>query len=149
MEILNSMFNKVITATLILTFSLNSLATECQTSVKLLEEGSPAPCRGYLFSPEKELDTRIKIKDYSLLKDEINSLNQIVDRMHKKEMENDRILELEQQKTDLWKTRAEDITLKYVSVEESRGRRDFMFVLLGVGLTALAAWSIGQATQGR
>lgn len=134
---------------LALSITINSFATECTIPVKLLEEGSQAPCRGYLFSVDKELQVRIMTRDYSLLKDEITSLNTIVDRLQKKDSISNDILQLEMQKTELWKTRAEDITGKYVAVEENRGRRDFLFVLMGIGLTVLAGWSLGQVSPGR
>lgn len=140
---------KLLALIIALSLPINSFAAECQVPVKLLEEGSPAPCRGYLFSPEKELDVRIKVKDYSLLKQENEVLNQMIERLNKKNSESEKIIDLEIQKTELWKTRAEDITLKYVSVEENRGKRDFMFILMGVGLTVLAGWAVGQAAPGR
>lgn len=140
---------KLLALFIALSLPINSFATECQSPVKLLEEGSPAQCRGYLFSPEKELEVRMKIKDYSLLKEENDNLNQIINRLEKKNQESDKILDLELQKVELWKTRAEDITSKYVSVEENKGKRDFMFVLMGVGLTVLSAWAMGQVSPGR
>jgi hypothetical protein len=35
--------------------------------VTYLQEGTPAPCSGYLFSPEKEQEVRLKIIDYDRL----------------------------------------------------------------------------------
>lgn len=131
-----------------LSLAINCFATECSVPVKALEEGSPAPCKGFLFSPAKELEVRLMKKDYELYKLEVETTNAIIDRYMKKEYEFEKVIELEAKKADLWKTRAEDITLKYVSLEENRGRRDFMFILAGVGLTVLSAWAIGQAAQG-
>jgi hypothetical protein len=128
-----------------LSLPINSFATECSTPVKLLEEGSPTPCRGYLFSLDKELEVRLKVKDYNLLKQENEQLNQIIDRLNKKSFEYETILNLESQKKELWKTRAENITLKYTAQEEDRTKRDLAFVLAGIVLTVLAGWSIGQA----
>jgi hypothetical protein len=140
---------KLLALIIALSLPMNSYAAECSAPVRLLEEGSPAQCRGYLFSPEKELQVRMMTKDYDLLQKEVTSLNGIVERLQKKDQESDKILELEAQKTELWKARAEDITLKYVSVEENRGKRDFLFILMGVGLTVLSAWAVGQAAPGR
>jgi hypothetical protein len=136
---------KLMALILALSLPLNSFAAECSAPVKLLEEGSSAPCRGYLFSPEKELEVRIKYKEHSLIKDELDSLNKMVEKLQKRDAESEKILQLEVEKTELWKTRAEDVTLKYTTVEENRGKRDLLFVLLGVGLTVLAGWSMGQA----
>lgn len=131
-----------------LSLAVNCLATECSVPVKSLEEGNISPCKGFLFSPTKELEVRLMKKDYELYKLEVETTNAIIDRYKKKEYEFEKVIELESQKTDLWKTRAEDITLKYVSLEENRGKRDFMFILAGVGLTVLSAWAMGQAAQG-
>lgn len=131
-----------------LSLAVNCLATECSVPVKLLEEGSPAPCKGFLFSPDKELEVRLMKKDYELVKLEVETTNAIIDRYKKKEYEFAKVIELETQKADLWKARAEDITSKYVTLEDNRGRRDFMFVLAGIGLTVLAGYAIGQAAQG-
>jgi hypothetical protein len=140
---------KLLALIIALTMPINSFAAECSVPVKFLEEGSPAPCRGYLFSQEKELQVRIMAKDYSLIKDELDSLNKMVEKLQKRDQESEKILNLEMQKTELWKVRAEDITVKYVSVEENRGKRDLMFILMGVGLTVLAGWAVGQASPGR
>lgn len=131
-----------------LTLAVNCFATECLVPVKAIEEGSPAQCKGFLFSPAKELEVRLMKKDYDLYKLEVETTNAIINRYQKKEFEFEKVIELESKKADLWKTRAEDITLKYVSLEENRGRRDLMFILAGVGLTVLSAWAIGQAAQG-
>lgn len=139
---------KIMALLVSLSLAVNCLATECLVPVKSLEEGSPAQCKGFLFSPAKELEVRLMKKDYELYKLEVETTNAIIDRYKKKEFEFEKIVELESKKTELWKTRAEDITLKYVSLEENRGRRDFMFVLAGVGLTVLSAWALGQAAQG-
>lgn len=138
---------KVLALIIALSLPINSYASECPAPVRLLEEGASAPCRGYLFSPEKELQVRMMVKDYSLVKEELNTLNNMVDRLQKKESESEKIIQLEMQKTELWKTRAEDITLKYTSIEENRGKRDFMFILMGVGITVLAGWSLGQISH--
>ena len=140
---------KLVAFILASSLSLNCFATECTSPVRLLEEGTSAQCRGYLFSPDKELEVRMMKQDYAIVKQEKDTLIQMVDRLNKKEADSEAILNLESQKTELWKTRAEDITLKYVSVEENRGRRDFLFILMGIGLTVLAGWTVGQVAPGR
>ncbi len=139
---------KLLIIALCFAMTINSFATECLTPVKLLEENNPAPCRGYLFSPERELETRIKIKNNSFLEEELQTTNSIIRKLKIKESESDVILKLEQEKTELWKIRAETITLKYTSVEENRERRDFAFILMGIGLTVLAGYAIGAAAHG-
>lgn len=131
----------------ILSISLLPISSfaECTKPVTSLESGATVPCRGFLFTPEKELEVRILTKQYDLLESENKSLNLITDKLKKKDEEFSKVIDLQIQKTELWKNKAEDITLKYVTVEESRTKRDFAFVLMGIGLTVLAGWSIGQA----
>lgn len=40
---------------------------DCSKPVQYLTEGKPAPCTGYLFSPEKEKEVRQKVEDHSRL----------------------------------------------------------------------------------
>jgi type IV pilus biogenesis protein CpaD/CtpE len=141
--------NKVVTLLLALSLPLNSYSSECQVPVKTLEEGAPAPCKGYLFSPEAELQLRILKKDHELLQAETDTLNTMLDKYKKKDEEYVKVMDLQVEKTELWKTKAEDITLKYVQVEENRTKRDFGFILLGIGLTVLGAWAAGQVAPGR
>lgn len=136
---------KLMALIIALSMPVNSFSADCAVPVKKLEEGSQAPCAGYLFSPEKELEVRVKVKEHNLLKDEINSLNGIVERLQKKNLESDKVIELEIQKSELWRVKAEDSTLKYISSEENRTKRDFWMVILGVALTVGAGYAIGQA----
>jgi len=136
---------KLLAILISLSLPLSSFAAECIAPVKLVEEGAPAQCRGFLFSPEKELEVRLMKKDHDLLVLEVKELDLISDKSKQKDLELKKIIELEEQKTELWKSKAEDITLKYIAVEENRTKRDFGFILMGVGLTVLSAWAVGQA----
>lgn len=71
-----------------------SFATVCPQPVKYLTEGSAAPCAGYLFSPEKEQEVRIKIDQFEpmekLIKNQdelISVLNQRVQLAHAQNLE--------------------------------------------------------------
>jgi hypothetical protein len=135
---------KLLAILLSLSMPLSSFA-DCVKPVTLLEQGAQAPCKGYLFTPEKELEVRLTVKEAELLKAETQALNLIVDRYKKKDAEFNKIIDLQIDKTELWKTKAEDITLKYVAVEENRTKRDFWMVVLGVALTVGAGYAVGQA----
>jgi len=52
-------------ALFILLFSINSWGA-CDKPVSAINEGEPAKCTGFLFTPEKELDVRLKISSYEL-----------------------------------------------------------------------------------
>jgi len=135
---------KLLAVLLSLSMPLSSFA-DCIKPVTSLEQGAQAPCKGYLFTPEKELEVRLTVKEAELLKAETEALNLIVDRYKKKDVEFNKIIDLQIDKTELWKTKAEDITLKYVAIEENRTKRDFWMVVLGVALTVGAGYAVGQA----
>ena len=137
--------------TLLLTLSLilpqNTAAATCEKPVTLLNEGASAPCRGYLFTPEKELEVRIVNEDYKILQKEIEFKDLQIGKLQKSLNESDKIIELEVQKAELWRNRAEDSTKKLIESEDGRGTRDFWMVVLGVALTVGAGFAIGQAAK--
>jgi hypothetical protein len=135
---------RLIAIALTISLPISSFA-DCTKPVTSLEEGAKAPCTGYLFTPEKELEVRLMKKESELLKAETENLNLMIDKYKKKEVEYTKVIDLQIDKTELWKTKAEDITMKYVAVEENRTKRDFGFILMGIGLTVLSGWAIGQA----
>jgi len=136
--------------TLLLVFSLilpiQSMA-DCPKPVTLLEEGTSAPCRGFLFTPQKELEVRLLNEDNKLLGKEIEFKDIKIDKLNKSLFESDKIYDLERQKTELWRLKAEDSTKKLIESEDGRGKRDLLFVILGVALTVGAGFAIGQAAK--
>jgi hypothetical protein len=42
---------------------------DCAQPVTYLQQGNPAVCTGYLFSPEKELEVRTKVTNYDKMQD--------------------------------------------------------------------------------
>jgi response regulator RpfG family c-di-GMP phosphodiesterase len=63
---------------------------DCAKPVTSLKEGTTAPCTGYLFSPEKELEVRLKVSTYGQMEDLVkrneelnNILNNRVENLHK------------------------------------------------------------------
>ena len=137
---------KLLAILITLSMPLNSFS-DCPKPVTSLEEGVKAPCTGYLFTPEKELEVRLMEKESELLKAETENLNLMVDKYKKKEVEYTKVIDLQIDKTELWKKKAEDITLKYVAVEENRTKRDFIYILMGIGLTVLSGYAIGAASN--
>lgn len=57
---------------------------ECSKPVTYLQEGTPAICSGYLFTPEKELDVRLKITNYEKLELIIKKQDELVDVLNKR-----------------------------------------------------------------
>jgi len=135
---------------LLITFLIFSLVTpsltaECLKKVTKIEEGEPAPCSGFLFTPMAEGEVRIRLEEAVLIEEETKVKDRIIkvykldvaaiEEIHKKERE----------KAELWRVRAEDSTLKLVEAESGRGTRDIIFILLGIGLTVGAGFAVGQA----
>lgn len=142
MRYAKSMRKQIISFILGISFTSNAFA-DCKP-VTPLEKGEKAPCAGFLFTPEKELELRIRNEEYKLLIEQTKIYIQQID-LYKKELETaDKIVNKEQEKAELWRAAAEKATQKYVTLEESRTVRDWVFLVSGVGLTVLAGWSLGQ-----
>lgn len=124
---------------------LTSFATECGKPVTLLPEGTPAPCRGFLFTPDKELEVRLLSKEKELLESEVDTKNKLIDRLKKDNELSGQVLQLEAQKSELWRIRAEDSTKKLIESESGRQNRDLMWLIGGVLLTVAAGYAVGQA----
>lgn len=127
-----------------LSLPVNTFAAECSQPVTLLQENTPAPCRGYLFTPEKELEVRLLKRESLLDKEELQALQAKALRLSKMNLENEAVLEKKDKQINLWKVRAEESTLKLVNAEEGRQTRDLLFIGAGVLLTVLAGWALGQ-----
>jgi hypothetical protein len=122
-------------------------AQECEVPVTKLEKDDPAPCEGFLFSREKELEVREKIMEYDELLEQQKLYIQQID-LHKKETElAEKEAEKQEEKVKLWQDRAEDITLKYTEAQDGRGTRDLFFLIGGVLLTVGAGFAVGQASR--
>jgi len=50
----------------------------CSQKVSYLKIGEAAPCSGYLFSPKKELEVRIKVDSYDLLLEANGKRNELI-----------------------------------------------------------------------
>jgi len=140
------MRTKLIAGALSLGFNAQALA-ECTKPVAYLAKGESAPCSGFLFSPDKELELRRKNEEYKFLMEQSKIYLQQID-LYKKELTTiEQIIEKEQKKTELWREAAENSTKKYLQFEENRGTRDWFFLFTGIGLTAISAWSLKQVTH--
>lgn len=107
----------------------------------------PAPCEGYLFSPEKEHELRLLNEDHKFVLQELDLRQKQVDKLQQSVNLLEDVAKKEQEKSELWRAKAEDSTKKYMEVDESRGRRDLIFLIGGVVLTVAAGWAIGQAAH--
>lgn len=117
----------------------------CEQSVKLLQRGEPAPCNGYLFSPEKNQELFIINEEHKLYKKEIEIKDLMINNLNNNIKLQDDISKKSKEQAELWEKRAKESTQQLFETQQSRGTRDFMFILLGVGLTVFAGWAVGQA----
>jgi hypothetical protein len=115
--------------------------------VTVLNKAEKAPCRGYLFSPEKEKEVYIKIEENKLLKKEIELKDLKIEFFLTDVKDVEAISKREAEKAELWRVRAEDSTKKLVESESKRGMRDILFLILGIGLTLGAGVAMGAAAK--
>lgn len=119
----------------------------CEKNVYYLVKDEKAPCTGYLFSPKKQEELQIMDREYKLLQKELPLYHRQIELLNKTVEYSERIADKEREKAELWRKTAEDITLKYVEVEEGRWKRDMFFLGSGILLTVLAGWMVGQASK--
>lgn len=127
--------------------SQGAFAGTCAQPVFHLLPNQAAPCEGYLFSPEKEKELRLMNEDYTFVKQELDLREKQVDKLQQSVTLLEQVNEKEQEKSELWRAKAEDSTKKYMESEDGRGRRDLIFLLGGVVLTCAAAWAVGQVAH--
>jgi len=140
------MFKKVTTCLVLVMFSTSGLAN-CLRPVTPLKKGEHSPCTGFLFSPQKELELRIKNEEYKLLQEEVRVFLLKKDFYIKEIEESEVIINKEREKAELWRKLAEDTTLKYTKLQDNRGYRDWLFLIGGVVLTVGSGYALGQAAK--
>lgn len=141
---------KFLAVLLIITYTgwtTGAYATECQKPVVTLNEGDPAPCRGFLFSPAKEKEIRLLDQEYQILLDKSVITEKQLELYKANTILLESVLEKEQKKAQLWQDHAEKYTEKYIKEQENRSNRDWLFFAGGVLLTIGAAWAVGQASK--
>lgn len=118
---------------------------QCAKPVTLLQPKEPAPCRGYLFTPEKEQELRLLNEDYKFLNEKLRLRDRQLDLLTREVDNLQSVADMEKQKAELWRKAAEDSTLRLVEKEDKQAARDWLHILAGIGLTVLAGWAVGQA----
>lgn len=141
------MFRKVVSL-IICTLIINvQISLGCDNPVTHLKKGEPAPCTGYLFSPEKEQEVRITVQEYAIQKEELELKTKKINLLLDSNKYLEEISKKEAEKAELWRSRAIESTEKLVSVESNRGKRDWMFLIGGVILTIGSGYALGQAAN--
>lgn len=119
--------------------------TACQKPVELLNKGNAAPCTGYLFSPDKNKELFKINEEHKIYKQQLEMKDLLINNLYYDIKKHNEAFEKSREQTEVWEKRANETTDKLFKTQESRGTRDFMFILMGVGMTVLAGWAIGQA----
>jgi hypothetical protein len=137
---------KIVSTVVALSFTWSNFAyAQCVKPVTLLQPKEPAPCRGYLFTPEKELELRLLNEDHKFLTEKLRLKDRQLELMTLELNNSTAIISLERQKAELWRKAAEESTLRLIEKEDKQQTRDWLHILGGIGLTVLAGWAIGQA----
>jgi len=138
----------ILLCTLVLfSFNIKPIYADCKQPVTHLLKEEVTPCEGYLFSPEKELEIRIKNEEYKLLMEQTKIYIQRIELYKEQVKITEEIAKKEAGKAELWRDRAEDITEKYVKQNNRQGWRDWVFFGAGILTTAIAAWTVSQTTK--
>lgn len=103
---------KIVNSILCIAFVLYSFPgyAKCGKAVQFVEAGKPAPCSGFLFSPEKEQEVRIKLQVSSTLESLVKKQQESIDNLDARianlqNYNNYLSTELEKQdKFNFWKT---------------------------------------------
>lgn len=117
------------------------------TPVMYVKKNTPAPCTGYLFSPEKELELRIFRSDYEFLQKELE-INRSLVELHKANVVTmSEMLNKSREIEELWRKAAIENTKQLVRMQDARDTRDWLYFAGGILATVAAGYAIGQAAK--
>lgn len=128
--------------TLLLTFCLtfNTFAGECDKAVVLLKKGEPAPCEGFLFSPDAEKKASQAVDDVKYYKDLSELLHSRNDLLQKQLLITDERLMLYMKTTD-------ELAQEVVRKQHEDFWQKAVYFGLGVAVTGLAVYGAAQAIK--
>lgn len=115
----------------------------CSKPVTLLDQGAPAPCKGFLFSPEEEQRMYLLDQNSKLMQQQLDLQSKWIDSSKKTIDDFNVIVDRERQQSELWRNAAIDATQKLTKEENGRSTRDFLMVVLGVVMTLGSGFAIG------
>lgn len=120
-----------------------SYAISCPKPVTLLDQGVPAPCHGFLFSPEEEERVYLLDQNNKLLQQQLDLQAKYIESANKSLADFSVIVDREKHESELWRNAAVDATQKLVKEDDARSRRDFMMIGLGVLMTLASGFAVG------
>ena len=119
----------------------------CPKKVQVLEEGAKSPCKGFLFSPEKEEEVRLKVLKYGVKEEEIRIKDKQIQLYRSNEELLLDMLDQSEEKSKLWQETAVKNTETLVKLEQRQGTRDWIFFVTGILTTVAAGYAVGQAAK--
>ena len=120
---------------------------DCVKPATVMTKGQIAPCAGILLSKEKEKEIRQDKEKHKLTLEQLGVRNQMIE-IYKKDINDvESIVSKERKKAEIWRQRAEKSTEKLIESESGRGRRDWMFYLLGALTVVGAGFAVGAASK--
>ncbi len=140
------MFNKAVTL-LVLSLYSTSVFGNCSKPVTPLNKGEPAPCQGFLFSPEKEKEIRLINEDYKVLTEQAKLFATKAELQAQQLKYMEEAFQKETERAEIWKKTAVEATDKNTKLEQSRSQRDWLFLSGGILLTVVAGFAVGQAAK--
>ena len=130
-----------------LSFTIAFPMMACEKNVYRLLKDEAAPCEGFLFSPEKELELRLLDTEHDFLLKELEVKDRLINLYKDEGLASSEIISIERHKTELWRSVAEENTLALIKVQENKGYRDWLFFVGGILCTVAAGYSLGQASK--
>ena len=123
------------------------ISAPCQRPVTYLAIGEPAPCNGFLFSTEKELELRLMKETFEYLEQRNQLLDTQVSLLNKKINSYEDLLAVENKKTEIWKAEYEKTYKELKKQETSSKFKEYVLVLTGVLITVGSGWALGQVNN--
>lgn len=124
---------------LIVSFSI----AKCPKQVQFLDKNERSPCRGYLFSPEKEKVVYHLNEEINALREEMVLKNKIAENYKLDILDLEKIVQKRTDQTQIWENRAIESTEKFYKSQANRGTRDF--ILFGAGVLSAILIGFGVA----
>lgn len=123
--------NKLFIYILILLHTTSTFAG-CVNNVTLLNKGQASPCKGFLFSEQKEEEVKNIYTDYKLLKEESELYKKKEDNYKESLKIKDLMYKEQSEISNLYHTKLVETTKEYIKSQDGRGTRDLLFFSAGV-----------------
>jgi hypothetical protein len=114
---------------------LTSTASFACDPVKYVEKGQPAPCTGYVFTPDKEKEVRLKVVELDFYKDLVTLKERQLVAIKE---ENDIITK----RYDLWKKESDSLSRDLSKERSNNFWRTSLYFVLGAAVTTGITYAV-------